>query len=140
MQGGLRKLVLLIASLGLTVTVAIWLLGPTVVHLAFGKGFALRRSELALLAAGSAAYLLALTLAQGLIALARPARSALGFGVGALVFGAMVAAGPSDVVLRLALATLMGSIAASTALGVLLVNPVRSVSSRARVIRSGPHL
>jgi O-antigen/teichoic acid export membrane protein len=129
-QAGLRKLVLLIAGLGLTVTAAIWLLGPTVVHLAFGKGFALSRSELALLAAGSAAYLLALTLAQGLIALARPARSALGFGVGALVFGAMVVAGPSGVVLRLALATLLGSIAASTALGGLLVSPVRSVSSQ----------
>ena len=129
--GGLRKLVLLIASLGVTVTLGMWIVGPAVVHLAFGRRFALNRLDLALLAAGSAAYLLALTLAQGLIALARPARSALGFGLGVLVFGvAVVVFQPTDIALRLATAMFGGSAAAAAALGLLLVDPIRTVRAR----------
>ena len=135
---GLRKLMLLIASLGVTVTLGIWLLGPAVVHLAFGRSFALNRLDLALLAAGSAAYLLALTLAQGLIALARPARSALGFGVGVLVFCvAVVVFEPTDIALRLAMAMFVGSMAAAAALGLLLVNPVRTVRAGAQSYPGG---
>jgi O-antigen/teichoic acid export membrane protein len=126
-RADLCRLLLVIVSLGVTVTLGMGLVGPVVVHVAFGKGFALDRIELALLAAGSATYLVALTLSQGLIALARPARSALGFGFGVLVFVVAVVFLPGDLALRLAIATLVGSAAAATGLGLLLVGPVGSV-------------
>ncbi len=124
-RAGLRRLVLALAALGVVATVGAALLGPEVVELAFGPEFVLPREDLALLAAGAAVFLVALTLAQGLIALARPARAAAGFAAGVVVLAALVPALGGSIVTRVALATLVGSVAAALALGVLLAAPLR---------------
>jgi len=66
---GLRKLIVVIVSVGAIGVIAGGTLGPEVGEILFGKKFNLGHKDLALLAAGSGIFILALTLAQALIAL-----------------------------------------------------------------------
>src|SRR5262249_56033232 len=66
-RNGLRKLVLIVVGVGVIGVIGALVLGPWAVQLFFDKPIS--RSELAMLAAGSGAFILALTLAQALIAL-----------------------------------------------------------------------
>ena len=72
---GMRRLLLIVVGLGVVGTLGGLTLGPTAGRLLF-KDWSLRGVDLALLAAGSGAFILALTLNQGLIALASYARAA----------------------------------------------------------------
>ena len=114
-------------------TAAAWLLGPEVVELAFGPDFALGRRDLAILAAASCIYLLGLTFSQALIALRHQPRVAVGWGVGIAVLTVVTVIG-DDLLFRVEMGFLAGSIAASAALGLLLVGPVRRGETAAPTI------
>jgi O-antigen/teichoic acid export membrane protein len=130
-----RRLVLAIVGLTVVATAGAWLLGPTVVKVAFGADFALDQRDLALLAAASCIYLLGLTLSQALIALRQQARVAIGWGVGVAGLAVVTIVG-SDLLLRVELGFLAGAVVASLALALLLAGPMRhGVASDAPAMR-----
>lgn len=133
---GMRRLVALVGGLLGLATVGGWVAGPAVVGALFGAEFALGSRDLAMLAAASSCYLLALTLAQVLIALARPARVALGWSIGTVGFAIGVLT-TSDLLLRVQIGLLCGTVGATAAMGLLLAGPlarqapIRSVGTAA---------
>ena len=74
-RSGLRKLVLIVIGVGVLGVVGGVTVGPTVGKILFGNQFNLEWVDLGLLCAGSAFFILALTLAQALIALHGHARA-----------------------------------------------------------------
>ncbi|MEP6623294.1 MAG: hypothetical protein ABJC79_02545 [Acidimicrobiia bacterium] len=125
----------LVRALGVLVFVAAGgaaLLGPTVVRIGWGDGFALGASDFAVLAAASCIYLIALTIAQALLALECPNRAtwAWALGVGALslcvVFG-------DDVLTRVEVGFLVGTLTSAAAMGVLLRRPMTRARTSAPV-------
>jgi O-antigen/teichoic acid export membrane protein len=120
-----RRMTIAIGVLCVVATAAAWVLGPTVVRIAFGADFALDSRDLALLAAASCIYLLGLTLSQALIALRRQPRVAVGWGAGVLVLTIVTILG-HDLLLRVELGFLAGAVSAAVAMGILLANPMRN--------------
>jgi O-antigen/teichoic acid export membrane protein len=128
-----KRLTAAIAVLCVVATAGAWLLGPTVVELAFGSEFDLGRRDLALLTGASCVYLLALTLAQALIALRHQPRVAMGWGVGVLMLALVTFLG-ADLLLRVELGFLFGALAASGAMAALLAGPLRRGEAAAATI------
>jgi O-antigen/teichoic acid export membrane protein len=118
------RMTMAVGALCVVATAGAWLLGPTVVRVAFGADFALGSRDLALLAAASCIYLLGLTLSQALIALREQPRVAIGWGIGLATLVAVTLAG-QDLLLRVELGFLTGAIAASLAMAALLAGPMR---------------
>ncbi|MGZ6978346.1 MAG: lipopolysaccharide biosynthesis protein [Acidimicrobiia bacterium] len=119
-----RRMTAAVGALCVVATAAAWLLGPTVVRLAFGADFALDRRDLAVLAAASCIYLLGLTLSQALIALKHQARVAVGWGIGIVTLAIVTILG-HDLLLRVELGFLAGAGAAAVAMALLLASPMR---------------
>jgi hypothetical protein len=118
---GMRKLVLIVVALGAVGVVAGATIGPLAGEILFGKDkFILGHRDLALLAAGSAGFILALTLAQGLIALRGYAAAAISWFVGIVAFVAVTAAG-NDLFLRVELGFVAGAAVAAAAMGTCLI-------------------
>lgn len=120
-RAGLKRLLVVVVAIGVLATVTAWAIGHQVVTLLFGAGFELSRTDLAYLAGASAAYMLALALAQALIALSAYARVVMGWGAGIIVF-AVVTATQTGLLTRVERGFLAGSVAAATVMGVLLAN------------------
>jgi O-antigen/teichoic acid export membrane protein len=139
-RSGLRKLILVVVGIGVIGVVAGFTLGPWAGQILFGDKFTLGHRDLALLAAGSGAFILALTLAQALIALMGHARAAAAFALGIVGF-AIVTALESDLFLRVELGYLAGSLIAAAAMAVFLVARMRSVGSEslARLVSAIEH-
>jgi O-antigen/teichoic acid export membrane protein len=96
-RSGLKKLVLVIVGIGAIGVLAGGTLGPPVGEILFGKKFDLGHMDLALLAAGSGIFILALTLAQALIALMGHSRVLIAWVLGIVAFVVvMVAEGTSS--------------------------------------------
>jgi O-antigen/teichoic acid export membrane protein len=87
---GLRKLVVIIVSIGTIGVLAAGTLGPQVGEILFGKKFDLGHEDLALLTAGSGIFILALTLAQALIALMGHWRVFVAWVLGIIAFVAVM--------------------------------------------------
>ena len=123
-----RRLTVAVGILCVVATIGAAVLGPPVVGIAFGEDFALGSRDFALLAAGSSIYLLALTLAQALIALEFQARVALGWlvGVVAFVLGIALVGG---IPFRIEVGFLAGTVAATVAMGALLLVPLRRATA-----------
>ena len=119
-----RTMTAAVGALCVVATAGAWLLGPTVVRIAFGADFALGSRDLALLAAASCIYLLGLTLSQALIALRQQPRVAIGWGIGIVTLIVVTVAG-QDLLLRVELGFLTGAAAASLAMAALLAGPMR---------------
>jgi O-antigen/teichoic acid export membrane protein len=123
-RSGMRKLLLVVIGLGLLGVVGAALLGPWAGKLLFGNKWILGHRDMALLAAGAAAFIVALTLAQGLIALKAYTRAAIAWVIG--IIGYIVAAAPgSDLFLRNELGFVVGSSAAGAVMAVMLVDQMR---------------
>jgi O-antigen/teichoic acid export membrane protein len=122
---GFKKLVFVVAGVGLLGVLGSLVLGPAVVDRAFDVN--LSRSDLVLLAAGSATYMLALAVAQALIALHGQNQVALSWlaGVAAFVLG-VVLLSPLDLYARVELALLAGAGVALLAMTICVVAKVRS--------------
>jgi O-antigen/teichoic acid export membrane protein len=144
-KSGLRKLVLIVAGVGVIGVIGAFTFGPWACELFFDKSIA--RGDLALLAAGSGLFILALTLAQALIALMGHAKAtfawASGIAVGAITLVALSVA-DVDQFLRVELSYLIASAACSAIMAVLLVRqiaagvPVESVERFVDAIEHEP--
>lgn len=122
---GLRRLMVAVSGLGLAATVGAFTIGPWVVRLFFGPELALGRRDLGLLAAASAAYMVALALAQALIALSAAAQVALAWLSGSIVFLVVTALG-DDLLLRTELGLLAGCVVAAGSMAAFVVSPLRA--------------
>ena len=107
-----RRLTVAVGVLCVVATIGAAVLGPPVVRIAFGEDFALRSRDFALLAGASSVYLLALTLAQALIALEFQARVALGWLAGVVAFGLGIAL-VGGIPFRIEIGFLAGTVAAT---------------------------
>jgi O-antigen/teichoic acid export membrane protein len=106
---GFRKLMTVVGGVGLAGTIAAWIIGPQVVNIVFKVDMSHR--DLLLLAAGSATYMLAMSIAQALIALHGQNLTALGWMLGAVAFVVVTALG-HDLYLRVEVGLLSSSVAA----------------------------
>ena len=126
---GLRRRARLVAlwtgSLGALGTLVVWLLGPWVVHLLFGSGFAAGRGIITAIAASGAAFMLAQVAAQVLLALGDERLVVLGWAAGVV---ALIAASfwRASIDERGAAALVVGAVVALAVLGGVALSRVRS--------------
>jgi O-antigen/teichoic acid export membrane protein len=116
---GMRNLLLVVSGIGLLGVIGGATLGPFVGQLLFGAKFDLGNLDLALLAAGSGLFILALTMSQGLIALNKLAQVTMAWLVGVVVFVIVAAVASSDLFLRVELGSIAGAGAAAITMGVV---------------------
>jgi O-antigen/teichoic acid export membrane protein len=121
---GFRKLLYLVLAVGLAAVVGAFLIGPFVVKVFFDSD--LTRRTLTMLALASALYMLALALAQAVIALHGHAKVALGWFVGMAVFVGVILVPNDDLLLRVELGQVAGSGAALVVFAVVLRALVRT--------------
>jgi O-antigen/teichoic acid export membrane protein len=112
---GFRRLLNLVLIVGVAAIVGAFLLGPFVVKVFFDSD--LSRLTLTMLALSSALYMVALALAQAIIALRGHARVAFGWAIGLGTFVAVAAIPDNDLLLRVELALVAGSLAAMVFFG-----------------------
>lgn len=106
-RSGLRKLLALVVAVAVIGAAGAFVLGPTVGKILF-KDFTMGAEGLGLLAAGSGVFIIALTLAQALMALGGHRMTAIAWGVGAAVCVVLMAV-ISDLELRVDIGFLVGS-------------------------------
>ena len=111
-RAGLKRLLAVVVAIGVLATVTAFAIGPFVVKTMFGKGFELSHKDLGYLAGASAIYMLALALAQALIALANYTRVVLGWATGLVAFVVVTALG-HDLLPRVEHGFLAGSVASA---------------------------
>ncbi len=116
----LKRLMVVVLALAVAGTIVGALLGPTVVEIMF-RNADLDRRTLALLAAGSGLYMLALACAQALIALGGHRDQAIGWAMGIVALAATTWLASDDLFFRVELGLLVGSLAAFMTMGVLLL-------------------
>jgi O-antigen/teichoic acid export membrane protein len=125
-RAGLRRLVMVVVGIAIIGTVAAFTLGPFAGRILFGKDkFTMGNVDLGLLAAGSGVYIVALTLAQAVIALNGHAKQTFAWFVGVVVF-VVVAAAVTGLELRVELAFLIGSAASTATMIVVMVQQLRT--------------
>jgi O-antigen/teichoic acid export membrane protein len=115
---GFRKLLILVLIVGAAAVIGAFLLGPFVVKVFFDS--VLSRRTLTLLALSSALYMVALALAQAIIALQGHAKVAFGWALGMATFVAVVAVPNDDLLLRVESALVAGSLGALVVFAVVL--------------------
>jgi O-antigen/teichoic acid export membrane protein len=107
---GFRRLVQTVIMVGALGTIGAFLIGPFILRVLFDSE--LSRRTLTLLALSSAVYMVALALAQAIIALRGHAWVALGWGAGMAAFVLVTAVAGDDLLLRVELGLIAGSLAA----------------------------
>ncbi|HEV8297467.1 MAG TPA: hypothetical protein VGQ20_09220 [Acidimicrobiales bacterium] len=122
----LGRLVEAVVAIGIVGTVAGYVLGPFVVDTLFDARLGHR--DVGLLAAGTAFYIIAMSLAQALIAIEGQIRMAVGWASGAVAFVIVVVLG-HDLLLRVELGSLVSSGVAMGAMALLLLGRLRTVES-----------
>src|SRR5262245_916 len=123
-RSSFRQLVLIVVAVGVVGVVAGFTAGHAVGQLLFGDKFVLSNRDVGLLALGSGAFILALTLAQALIALRSYAAATWSWVVGAIgaVLGAFTA---HELILRSALSYAIGCSCAAVAMWICLAMRLR---------------
>lgn len=125
-RSGLRRLIVVVATIGVAATAGAFAIGPFVLQLFFGPEFdLLDRTDLGLLALASAAFMLAQALSQALIALNGHARVALGWAVAVAVMGVVISLG-DDLLLRVELGLVAGAAVGTVATWLLLADRIRA--------------
>jgi O-antigen/teichoic acid export membrane protein len=119
---GFRRLAAAVAGVGLLGILGAVVLGPLVVDIAFNVDVSSR--TLALLAAGSAMYMLALTMAQALIALHGQTAAAFCWLASVVVFVIVTALG-EDLFLRVEMGLVAGSAVAVVSMAALVLRRTR---------------
>jgi O-antigen/teichoic acid export membrane protein len=115
---GFRKLLRLVLVVGVLAIVGAFVIGPFVVKVFFDSD--LSRRTLTMLALASSLYMVALALAQAIIALRGHRKVALGWFIGLVAFIAVIAIPDDDLLLRVELGLVAGSIAALVVFAVVL--------------------
>jgi O-antigen/teichoic acid export membrane protein len=116
---GFRQLISVVAAVAVLGTVAGFGIGPKVVTLMFGPDYDLGHRTLGLLAASTGAFMIAITLAQAVIALGGHTKVAMSWFAGVVVFLGLCAAG-NDLFLRVELGLVGGCAVAAGAMGLSL--------------------
>jgi O-antigen/teichoic acid export membrane protein len=128
-RSGLKKLVMIVVGVGVLGVVAGATIGPTVGTILFGDKFNLGSRDLTLLFLGSALFIVALTLAQALIALLGHGRALIAWAVGLVlclgVMGVMTSGNVSQLFLRAELGYLTGCAGAALMMAIFLVTKLR---------------
>jgi O-antigen/teichoic acid export membrane protein len=124
-RAGLRKLLVIVVGIGVLGVVGGYILGPTAGEILFGDKFTLDGRDLALLAAGSGLFILALTLAQALIAVMGHSRATYAWAAGNVAFWAIAVAAARDLFLRVELGFVAGSGIAALAMALFLAARIR---------------
>jgi O-antigen/teichoic acid export membrane protein len=119
-RNGLRRLLTVVAGLAVVGTFGGWLAGPLAVRIMSGPEFELGHRTLGLLAAGSGFYMLALAVAQAVIALGGHREQAVGWASGMAVVLLVTWIASDDLYLRVELGLLAGSVAAFGIMAVFL--------------------
>jgi O-antigen/teichoic acid export membrane protein len=127
-QKTVQILVLVVVAIGALGVIGSLTVGPFVGKVLFGSKFHLGRLDLALLTAASGLFILALTLAQALIALLGHARATIGWLVGIVVFVAVTAVSGPSLFLRLEQGSIAGGAAASVVMAAYVLNKLRGAS------------
>jgi O-antigen/teichoic acid export membrane protein len=122
---GMRNLLLVVSAIGVVGVVGSATLGPFVGHILFGAKFELGNLDLALLAAGSGMFILALTLSQGLIALNALARVLWSWVVGVVAFVVATAISSPDLFTRVEIGSIVGAGAAAAMMGLMYLQRLR---------------
>ena len=125
-RSGLKKLVMIVVGVGALGIVAGATIGPTVGQILFGDKFNLSNQDLTLLFVGSAAFILALTLAQALIALLGHGRALIAWTVGLVICIGVMAGGSHDLFLRVEVGYLAGCLAAAVMMTIFLLTSLRT--------------
>lgn len=135
-RSGFKKLMKLVLAVGVAGTVGAWFLGPFAADLLFGAD--LTQRTLAVLAAGSAFYMLGLAIAQAVIALHGHAQVALGWTVGMVTFALSTWLIQGEVFRRVELGLLIGSASAMVVFAIALRTRLRAgaVPSEASVLEA----
>ncbi|HKA03220.1 MAG TPA: hypothetical protein VKD67_02795 [Acidimicrobiales bacterium] len=121
---GFRKLLRLVLVVAVLAVIGAFLLGPFVVKVFFDTE--LSRRTLTMLALSSSLYMIALALAQAVIALHGHAKVALGWMIGFVTFIVVCAVPDDDLLLRVEVALVAGSVAALLVFGVVLRSLMRT--------------
>lgn len=124
---GLRRLIALVVAVGVLGTVGAFAIGPWVLELVYEGG--IDRRTMSLLAGASAIYMLALALAQAVIALHGHAAVAYGWIAGFATFGIVAWLSSDDLYLRVELALLASSLASLVIFAVVARRQLRAGSS-----------
>ena len=123
-RSGFAKLMKLVLVVGVIGTAGAYLLGPIVIEKFYGA--TLRRRTMAMLALGSAMYMVALAIAQAVIALRGHALVALGWAVGAVTFVVVTWLSSNELTRRIELGLVASSLAALCAFSLALRAKLRS--------------
>jgi len=121
---GMRRLVGVVVALCVAGTIGATLVGPWAGKKLFADKWNLANRDMFLLTLAATAFILALTLAQGLIALKAYKQNACAWIVGIVAFVVAVALG-HDLILRNELGFLAGGAAATTVMAALLIPRMR---------------
>jgi O-antigen/teichoic acid export membrane protein len=105
---GLKQLLILVVSVGVLGTIGAFLIGPWVLDLVYDGG--IDRRTMTLLTFASALYMLALAIAQAVIALSGHARVAVGWCAGFVTFAVVAWLSSNDLYLRVELALVASSL------------------------------
>jgi O-antigen/teichoic acid export membrane protein len=125
----LTRLLVAVGAIGVLGTVGGWALGPLFVKILFDADLGHR--DMGLLAAGTAFFIIAMSLAQALIAVERPGRMAAGWAAGLVMFAVVVSLG-QDLLLRVEVAALAGSAVAAAAMAVALGRRLHAITPPVR--------
>ncbi len=128
----LRRLLVLVVALGVAAVVGCGLFGPAVVETAFGADFAVGRRDMVLLAVSSAILMVALSLAQALIATRSQGRMALAWVAGVVTFPVVAAFG-GDLFLRVEIALVASVTVTAVVMGVLVERRLHGVGVATRL-------
>jgi hypothetical protein len=124
---GFSRLMMVVVIIAVLGTVGAFVAGPAVGGLLF-KDFTMSAGALALLAAGSGVFIIALTIAQALVALGDHRLTAISWFLG-LCGSAVVMATVSELELRVDLGFLVGSTISGVAMGILLLGKTKAMDS-----------
>ena len=122
-----RRLIGLVVGIGGVAILVCAAIGTRIVELAFGADFAVERRDMVLLAASSAVLMVALSLAQALMACRAQGRMATAWVLGLVAFPVVVALG-DDLFLRVELGLLATVSVAALSMATLLVARLRSTA------------
>jgi O-antigen/teichoic acid export membrane protein len=117
-RAGLRRLLTLVLIVGIVGTIGAFVLGPFVIEIVYDAELSGR--TLAMLALGSACYMVALALAQAVIALKGHALVAVGWATGVVAFLLATWLSSDDLFRRVEIGLLVSSVAAMTAFALAL--------------------
>ena len=121
---GMQRLIGIVVAMCITGTIAATLIGPWTGKKLFSSKWNLGNRDMFLLTLAATAFILALTMAQGLIALKAYRENACAWIVGILTFVVVVALG-HDLILRNELGFLTGGAAAALVMALLLFPRMR---------------